>query len=59
MDDKKTFLLKSFLKIKTKKDEEEGEKKYFASPAYLNSPDASEVPLPNFDEDDFFKKDCQ
>lgn len=30
------------------------EKTYFSSSNYMNSPSADKVPMPNFDEDDFF-----
>ncbi len=52
----KTSLLKTILKVDVKIPDEikTPEKRFYASSEMFNSPDPKDVPLPNFDEDNFF-----
>ncbi len=52
----KTSLLKNILKVNVKITEEikTPEKSFYASSKMFNSPDPKDVPLPDFDEENFF-----
>ena len=52
----KTSLLKNILKVDVQPPEEikTPEKKFYASSEIFNSPDPKDVPLPDFDEENFF-----